>query len=615
MSVCSNCGAELNVGAKFCEECGTPVPQTKACPKCGAQLKPEAKFCSECGYSFAAQSAPSAKAGVSVGDKNVIAGDVVGEAYKIHGNATIVKNEDETKKMVRCHVCGRNMPITEAITCVKCGEDTCVDCMDMHVKSCKTCVESAAREQDNVYRQAVIHALEDGVITLAERRELKALQKQLGLSDTHADEIEDQVRADGARKQIQTPALSSFEKVSFERAAELFYGKGETDEAFSMIEPIHKRHPDNEDVVSLYAGILLNKDPDAAHKYLNSLRVDILGVKIASIDLAFQDGDFADAEMLLDAAERLWPDSVRLQCRRIGFYLLMQMYSGDKSYLDRARSLAENIAEGETKLERSEVEAAIRNVMVVSGEDVNELTEEECEERGLYFHTVNDSMNVNEDDTGDGAEDDEEDDESADENHGDAEDWFEGMVQIPGQTFMFGRTPVTQAQWEKVMGNNPSKFKGADRPVENVSWNDCQDFIRKLNEQTGESFRLPTSEEWEFACRAGSTGKYGNVEDGQEGVLDEMGWYKVNSGDETHPVAQKRPNIWGLYDMHGNVWEWCENFAGAGIVGDPPGWYREIKGGSCRNPWVSCKAGFRSANDPNQGRDTLGFRLACSLRR
>ena len=384
MAKCSNCGAELNVGAKFCEECGTPVPQTKTCPKCGAQLKPEAKFCSECGYSFAAKSAPSAKAGVSVGDKNVIAGDVIGESYKITGNATIVKNEDETKKMVRCHVCGRNMPITESITCVSCGEHTCESCMDLRVKSCKTCVESAAREQENVYRQAVVHTLEAGVVTLAERRELKALQKQLGLTDARVDEIENQLRADAGRKQVEAQALSSFEKIALERAVETFYGEGDTDAAFVSVEPIYSRHSDDERVVSFYAAVLAAKDPNAARAFVDGLHADILGVKLAGIDAALAEKDLNDAETRLASVARIWPDNVLYKCRQIAFLLAMNEQLSDKSFLDQANELALDLPEGETKLEKSYVERTIRRVMKATGEAVEDLSSEECNERGLY---------------------------------------------------------------------------------------------------------------------------------------------------------------------------------------------------------------------------------------
>ena len=189
-----------------------------------------------------------------------------------------------------------------------------------------------------------------------------------------------------------------------------------------------------------------------------------------------------------------------------------------------------------------------------------------------------------------------------------------GMVQIPGKNFKMGKYEVTQAQWEAVMGNNPSHFKGADNPVENVSWDDCQDFLKKLNalpavRESGLVFRLPTEKEWEYACRAGSTGDYCKLADGTEitsDMLGEVAWYDHNSDNKTHPVGQKKPNAFGLYDMHGNVWEWCEDLYSAGNSS------RVNRGGSWYGySWV-CRAGYRSHINPDYRLFNLGFRLAAS---
>ncbi|MCI0526115.1 MAG: formylglycine-generating enzyme family protein, partial [Nitrospira sp.] len=109
-----------------------------------------------------------------------------------------------------------------------------------------------------------------------------------------------------------------------------------------------------------------------------------------------------------------------------------------------------------------------------------------------------------------------------------------------------------------IMGNNPSQFKGQTNPVENVSWEDVQEFIRELNTQEGgKLYRLPTEAEWEYAARAGSTSKY--VFGDEETQLDQYAWYRYNSGGKTHPVGQLKPNTWGFYDMYGNVWEWVSD--------------------------------------------------------
>ena len=134
--------------------------------------------------------------------------------------------------------------------------------------------------------------------------------------------------------------------------------------------------------------------------------------------------------------------------------------------------------------------------------------------------------------------------------------------------FLMATTAVTQAQWSAVMGSNPSKFHGDNRPVETVSWNDAVAFCEKLSAKEGKHFRLPTEAEWEYACRAGTQTAFGGTNN-----LDEMGWHKDNSNDQTHPVAQKKPNAWGLYDMQGNVHQWCSDGYGpyGGDAVDPKG--------------------------------------------
>ena len=174
---------------------------------------------------------------------------------------------------------------------------------------------------------------------------------------------------------------------------------------------------------------------------------------------------------------------------------------------------------------------------------------------------------------------------------------------------------VTQGQWQKIMENNPSKFtKGNNYPVEQVSWVDTQDFIRKLNSHTGKSFRLPTEAEWEYAaCSGGKKEKYAGGSD-----IDRLAWYDGNSGDSTHPVGTKEPNGLGLYDMSGNVWEWCSDWYGKNYYqqslrnnpqGPSSGSFRVIRDG-CWNgsPWLArCtnRDGFR----PGYRLDNLGFRV------
>jgi formylglycine-generating enzyme required for sulfatase activity len=187
--------------------------------------------------------------------------------------------------------------------------------------------------------------------------------------------------------------------------------------------------------------------------------------------------------------------------------------------------------------------------------------------------------------------------------------------------FYLQTTPVTQGQWIKVMGNNPSYFRecGEDCPVEQVSWDDAQDFLIKLNQmEKTDNYRLPTEAEWEYACRAGSTNKWCFGDD--EVKLGEYAWYDKNSADETHPVGQKKPNAWGLYDMHGNVYEWCQDWYGeypAGPVTDPRGPSsregRVLRGGSWYYLARLTRSAGRAHSYPGFRLNHIGFRVAWAL--
>ena len=194
--------------------------------------------------------------------------------------------------------------------------------------------------------------------------------------------------------------------------------------------------------------------------------------------------------------------------------------------------------------------------------------------------------------------------------------------------FWIADTACTQALWEAVMGKNPASFKGALRPVENVSWNDCQKFIAKLNELEGtDTYRLPTEAEWEYACRAGSKSAFsnGDITDVVDCLcdldknLDKMGWYYRNSDNKTHEVGQKEPNGWGLYDMHGNVWEWCEDWYDSGYYKDSPiddpkgpnkGVSRVLRGGCWFGSARDARSAFRDGSGPDFRGRYFGFRLA-----
>lgn len=227
-------------------------------------------------------------------------------------------------------------------------------------------------------------------------------------------------------------------------------------------------------------------------------------------------------------------------------------------------------------------------------------------------------------------------------NNGDRDEQPVRPVMI-NESFYIAPYEVTQAQWQAVMGANPSYFKGADRPVDNVSWDEVQEFLKKLNAMNdGYNYRLPTESEWEYACRAGTAGDFA-------GDLDLMAWYANNSGrqrldadelwstnrddyarkmsdngNETHPVGQKQPNAFGLYDMHGNAWEWCADYYHESYDGAPTdgnAWlsggdmkYRVLRGGSRASILQRCRCAVRKLSIPGGHGNDVGFRVVAETR-
>jgi formylglycine-generating enzyme required for sulfatase activity len=189
-------------------------------------------------------------------------------------------------------------------------------------------------------------------------------------------------------------------------------------------------------------------------------------------------------------------------------------------------------------------------------------------------------------------------------------------VQIT-KPFYLGVHEVTQAQYESVMGKNPSLFKGSDLPVEQVSWDEAKEFCQKLSARENRTYRLPTEAEWEYACRANTTTAYnfGN----ETSQLGGSAWFDGNSDRKTHSVGAKRPNAWGLYDMHGNVWEWCEDWYDGGYYAKSPsedptgpatGSYRVYRGGCWGGSASRCRSARRYGVVPGFRFNFLGFRVA-----
>ena len=198
----------------------------------------------------------------------------------------------------------------------------------------------------------------------------------------------------------------------------------------------------------------------------------------------------------------------------------------------------------------------------------------------------------------------------------DGYEWEKPVHQVTLSDYYIGETEVTQELWNAVMGSNPSKFTGnMQRPVEMVSWNDCQTFISKLNQLTGETFRLPTEAQWEYAARGGNQAQ-GRLYSGSD-VIDDVAWYCFNSSSTTHPVKTKAPNELGIYDMSGNLVEWCSDWydfyssaAQTDPTGPATGSDRVTRGGCLSHPAAPCRVANRSYYAPANSDGGLGLRLA-----
>ena len=349
MAKCPNCGIEVEIGAKFCMECGQPIPQMKECPACHAQWPLTAKFCAECGYNF---NAGDARGGSVIGEKNVIAGavhvdqSVMNTTTNNTSNVTIhntVKNEDETRKMVRCHACGRNMPFSESFKCPTCDMFTCFDCYNAVTKICTKC----AAEK---YRCALRQAYQDGKVDYAERKALNALKRSLGIPDGSADEFESVFRsATGAAE-----TLSIVQRGILEDATVLLFDKNLPQKAENVLKPVYESHPYNEDVLAVYLPALAISDRDAyARIRSDRASIDSISVELSYIDLLLREKGAVAADVQIEKALNKWPECRQLLLRQVVCYLMVFNNKKNRESLDAAKKRFLEIVPSDNPIENS----------------------------------------------------------------------------------------------------------------------------------------------------------------------------------------------------------------------------------------------------------------------
>ena len=633
MSKCPKCGCQCEDGAKFCDECGAPIPQEKECPKCHAHIGLNAKFCDECGFSF--ENVGTKQATIAMGDKNVIAGDVVAhkESYDIKGDATIVRNEDESKKMVQCSDCGKNIPVSLSFECPSCHRIVCEECFDKDARKCKKCCVAKSSAGEEAYRTAILEALADGKIDVSDRKSLMTLQKQLGLSAARAIQIEKEVKS-ASSTTSESKNTATLDKVNAEKAYELLYVKGDYKKAAELLAPIRERNPNDENILSLYLAALAKFNPVKARKVVEDLHADVLPGALSLIDIDLKRKDLASVEKRIADASAIWPDSVLLKCRKAVYAYEMFKATEDSAPLMEATEILESIVDCKDAVEKSWKFFAKRLIDSALGESLEPITASDCLSRGLLW----DIISQNEDksnalycivDLSDGP--------AAKfyptycmdtESIFDWPDEFKtsllALRRIDPGRFVMGKGPreveddsdtnphpahvvtltrayyigvftVSQRQWELITGERPSSFSKDDcyakRPVENIEYEDLRgksagakwpisrgvdsnSFIGVLRKKTGiADFDLPTEAQWEYACRAGTVTDFNDgkdiLEDSGEAIeaISKIARFNSDLGDlscedvgtevGTAEIGSYKPNSWGLYDMHGNVAEFC----------------------------------------------------------
>lgn len=394
---CNNCGAEVADGMKFCGDCGAPVPQVKKCISCGAEISLKMKFCPECGANQEGSASGKQKfnaAAFAMGDKNVIAGDVVGHREETHitGNATIIKNEDQSKQVKRCHVCGSLVLITDGFDCPDCGEFTCSKCYDANENACKPCAakRKGASESQSVaaYTEALKTALADGRIDLEERKNLNTLQKKLGISNDKAMQLERELKGEGDGEIFTTA-----EKLELDKAREAFYACDENlSDILKTSEGIWRTHPTNEQALSLYLPALASSGKtDEALKIISELGADILSVYITAVDIMLTRDDMTEAEKWLKKAAMVFAESNVLKCYQVYYYLKMYKKYNDFSFLEKATNANASLKNVNGPLELSHQLRVMSLLQIESGEEPPAYDKDFCKENNLFFRVVSNS--------------------------------------------------------------------------------------------------------------------------------------------------------------------------------------------------------------------------------
>lgn len=344
MANCSKCGAELDVGAKFCMECGTPVPQVKKCIRCGMELPLKAKFCFACGASLESAASAGVSAGINMGDKNVVAGDVIGQKIagdsvgnKIMGNATFTTIQDDTKRVNSCHVCGKHLTNDNGHTCPGCGNVVCDDHFDVRKNLCLKCAETKKQDALKQYESALLSIGANGRIDVIERNKLDMLANSLGLSKADTMPLEQKFKL-----QVNVSTLTRTERMTLESIQKTYF-EGNLEDSFEDIKKLFERYPNDEKVVNWYLRYARVLEPDETIDVIAKQQGDFCESYLSLVCIYLVRKELPEAELALNKAKQVWPDAPIVKLVEVLLLIKLYQQADKAAFLDEARDALQKI--------------------------------------------------------------------------------------------------------------------------------------------------------------------------------------------------------------------------------------------------------------------------------
>ena len=350
----SACGRENPEGSAFCSFCGTKLEVKYLCPSCGMEVPEGARFCMHCGSSLDGGDHASAGSGISIGSRNVVAGDIIGrkDDYHISGNATIYHNEDDTKRVSPCSICGRHTLISDGFTCPHCGRFVCSSCYDSSHGTCTACLRNEEKKAENAYLSYLASSIR-GPIGRVQKSALIREGEKRGFDTDHVSSMISEVLNKLGFREI-SDMLSSVDQDILDKAERLYFSgdEGSVEESYALIMPLYERHGTDEDVIDLYLRLLRETDRGRYDGIIDDVSASpsILSMRIEDLSEA---GKLPEAEDMLREAMLLFPENEIIKAAAVKLFIRIGEALGSDKYLFRARGIAEKLDDSGTPLERS----------------------------------------------------------------------------------------------------------------------------------------------------------------------------------------------------------------------------------------------------------------------